>query len=51
MIVVHDMPSECALQMHEVSLKYLLQFSSYRIQLQTRIGYSNIKSTSLKISD
>ena len=27
-VVVHDTPSECALQMYEVSLKYLLQFQS-----------------------
>ena len=31
MVVVHDTPSEFALQMYEVSLKYLLQFSSYRV--------------------
>ena len=30
MVVVHDSPSECALQMYEVSSKYLLQLSSYR---------------------
>ena len=30
MVVVHDTPSECALQMYEVSSKYLLHFSSYR---------------------
>ena len=30
MIVVHATPSECALQMYEVSSKYLLKFSSYR---------------------
>ena len=30
MVIVHDTPFECALQMYEVSSKYLLQFSSYR---------------------
>ena len=30
MVVVHDTPSECVLQMYEVLSKYLLQFSSYR---------------------
>ena len=30
MFVVHDTPSDSALQMYEVSSKYFLQFSSYR---------------------
>ena len=30
MVLVHDMPSQCALQMYEVSLKYLLRLSIYR---------------------
>ena len=30
MVLVHYTLSECALQMFEVSLKYLLGFSSYR---------------------
>ena len=29
MVLVHDTSSECALQMYDVSLKYLLQLSSY----------------------
>ena len=29
MVLVHDMPSELALQMYEVSLEYLLWFPSY----------------------
>ena len=28
---MHDTPSECVLQMYEVSSKYLLQFLSYRV--------------------
>ena len=30
MVLVHDVSSECALQMYEVSLRYLLRLSSYR---------------------
>ena len=30
MVLVHDTSSQCALQMNEVSLKYLLRLSSYR---------------------
>ena len=30
MVLVHDTSSECALQIYEVSLKYLLRLSSYR---------------------
>ena len=30
MVLVHDTSSQCALQMYEVSLKYLLRLSSYR---------------------
>ena len=29
MVLVHDTLSECALQMYEVSLKYLLRLPSY----------------------
>ena len=31
MVLVHDTSSECALQMYEVSLKYLLRLASYRV--------------------
>ena len=31
MVLVQDTLSECALQMYEVSLKYLKQISSYRV--------------------
>ena len=30
MVLMHDTLSECALQMYEVSLKYLWRLSSYR---------------------
>ena len=30
MVLVHDAPSECAIQRYEVSLKYLKCFSRYR---------------------
>ena len=30
MVLVHDMSSECALKMYEISLKYVWQLSSYR---------------------
>ena len=30
MVLVHDMLSDCALQMYEVSLRHLLRLSSYR---------------------
>ena len=30
MVLVNDRSSQCALQMYEVSLKYLLRLSSYR---------------------
>ena len=31
MVLVHDTMSECALQMYEILSKYLLWFSSYRV--------------------
>ena len=34
MVIVHDTSSECALQMYEVSLKYLLSSSIYRADLK-----------------
>ena len=33
MVLVHDTSSKCALQMYEVSLKYLLPLSSYRANM------------------
>ena len=33
MVLVHDMLSECALQMYEILLKYLLRLSSYRADM------------------
>ena len=30
MVLVHDMSSQCALQMYKVSLKYIYRLSSYR---------------------
>ena len=32
MVAVHDTPSACALQMYEVSSKYLVLFASYRAE-------------------
>ena len=51
MVVVHDTPSECALQMCEVWSKYLLQFSSYRAdtilrQTDRRKGKNNMSPQS-----
>ena len=34
MVVVHDTLSECALQMYEVSLKYLYRLLSYRADIK-----------------
>ena len=51
MVVVHDTPSECALQMYEVWSKYLLQFLSYRAdtilwQTDRRKGKNNMSPQS-----
>ena len=52
MVLAHDTKSRCALQMYEVSLKYLLRLSSYRADTILRLlilqtGY--LKNTHAKV--
>ena len=46
MVLVHDTSSQCALQLYEVSLKYLLRLSSYRAD--TILFYLCYKGDNLK---
>ena len=47
MVLVHDMSSQCALQMYEVSLKYL--FNGYQVIERTRFcDYLCYKGDNLK---